>query len=132
MHEAHGDFELTLVGNVIVFQAYGAWNRETALSFVDKVTLVAAPIVGSDWAMLSIISDWELSTPDCNPIIRQVVESGVQKGLQCEAIVNDQGVIKMEQFHLSAPTSANLRRKEFKTKQAAIAWLSSQGFPLEN
>jgi hypothetical protein len=84
MHEAHGDFELTLVGNVMIFQAYGAWNRETALSFVDKVTLVAAPIVGSDWAMLSIISDWELSTPDCNPIIRQVVEAGVQKRIHDE------------------------------------------------
>ena len=131
MLQGHGGFDLKLNGNIMVFTAYGAWNKETAMEFVKAATTVVAPIIESEWAMLSIITHWELSTPDCNPIIKQVVESGVKKGLRCEAIVNTQGVIKMEQFHLSAPSSSTLIRQEFRKIDDALSWLEEQGFKIE-
>lgn len=128
MYEAHGDFTLTRSGNILLFHASGAWNRETAMAFGARAKALIAPIAGRPWAIFSHITAWELSTPECNPILKTIVENGINQGLTCEAVVNTQGQVKLEQFNQSMPERGGLLRKVFEYESDAMQWLNRQGF----
>lgn len=128
MFDAHGSFSLELRGNILVFRAAGAWNKETAIQFATQANQKLKPIAGQPWCIFSHISNWELSTPDCNPFLKATVQEGVNNGLRCEAVLNTTGQIKLEQFNLSMPDEGDFKRAFFSTEEDALAWLKKEGF----
>lgn len=78
--------------------------------------------------MLNDINDWELATKDCEPLLIKMVDAAIEQGLCREAVINSQGVIKIEQFNLSLTDRAGFKRKFFKDEMTALKWLEDEGF----
>lgn len=128
MFAGHGEYSLHLKGNILVSHAYGAWNKETALAYVKDAEKIIAPVVHKKWAVLTHISEWELNTPDVDIIHIKIIESCIDLGLRREAVINDSGLIKMEQFKKSDSSKGGFQRKFFELQSDGLAWLNSEGF----
>ncbi|MDC0602546.1 hypothetical protein OAP14_05895 [Aliiglaciecola sp.] len=129
--KSHGDFNIELRGNILITDAFGPWNRETAIEFAKECEKALAPIFHQRaFALLTDISCWELGTPDIVQIHEFNLQKSIEAGCTCQAVVNSTGKIKFEQFNQRSPISKQFERKFFDTKYFAVEWLSIQGFYL--
>ncbi|WP_026377528.1 hypothetical protein [Aestuariibacter salexigens] len=128
MFAAHGYFEVTVQGRILHVVIERAWNLETALKYRQVIHDVIAPISGKPWAVLTDVSGWELFTPDCYPVISELINYCVEKGMCYEAIVNSGQSIKLQPFKTRQPHADNFVREFFTDQQSALAWLQQQGF----
>lgn len=128
MFEAHGFFDVHISGQILVADIKGGWNIETALAYKAVVEKISRPLIGKPWAMLSLMDDWELFTPDCKPIILKLTYSALQNGFVRDAMVDKSGSIKMQSFPSSIETHPQFKRQFFENREPAMSWLKSEGF----
>lgn len=131
MFNPHGSYKIRRRGNVLVIDICGAWNFETAIKYQEESKLVVRPLIKKPWAVLSNISDWELCTPECEPIMAKLYRGAAQIGLVREAIINESGLIKLEQLKRISPDVEGIHQRIFPTQDLAVEWLSEQGFDLQ-
>lgn len=130
MFSAHGSFDIALYKNVFVAVCEGAWNLETAASYEHQSTKLLMPVIATEpWAQITVISDWELATPDVEPVMNRMVKQATHSGLHREAVVNTSGLIKLEQFNRTIKVAHNdFQRRFFSTYEDAADWLKQEGF----
>ena len=137
MFTEHGCFYVELKGNILLLDIEGAWNLETALAYQKAITEAIKPIVGQNWAVLTLMNKWELCTPDSEIVIVDIVKNAITKGLTREAVVNNKGTIKLELFnkHRNVKTlsDANIpfKRHIYQDEETALEWLASEGFGVD-
>jgi hypothetical protein len=50
----HGNFNIEFKGNILIVHAFGAWNKETAVSFANQSEMLIKTVSGlSSWAILA-------------------------------------------------------------------------------
>ena len=128
MFEAHGSYDLVLRGRILEVNVKGAWNLESALDYAKSVDKFITSLSGQPWAMVSIIDDFELFTPDCKPVIQKLSRNAYRNGLVREAMVNFEYGIKIQAFQPTVKGFPTFKRGFFKTKPEAQVWLKEQGF----
>ena len=128
MFEAHGSFEMHISRRILQVDIKGCWNIETAFEYKTAVEKIAQTLIGQPWAMLSIMSDWELFTPDCKPVIMKLTRDALKNGLQREAMVDQKNGVKMQNFPLLIEDFPLFKRQFFTSNEQGYAWLKSQGF----
>jgi hypothetical protein len=122
MFEAHGSFEIEVNGRILQANIKGGWNLESACAYKNAVETIVKPLIGEPWAMISIMDQWELYTPECKPIIRELCHNAYSNGLVREAMVNQFDSVKMQVFQ------SVVKGQVFQTKQEGMTWLNQQGF----
>jgi hypothetical protein len=130
MFEAHGSFELAVRGNILQANIIGGWNVESAQQYSEAIKEITKPLFGKPWAIISVMDEWELFTPDCEPIIKALSAKAYQSGLVREAMVNRIDSIKMQPFHAEIRGAPLFERQFHSTIEEAITWLKSEGFSL--
>lgn len=112
----------------------GAWNIETAREFKLELVNNVLPLLPKQWAALTVMSDWELCTPDCEPVIVEFSLEAKKHGLTREAVVNNKEATKLELFEkyqnkqLVKQANPEFERGFFKDEDQALVWLQAQGF----
>eukprot|EP00581_Thalassiosira_minuscula_P038525 CAMPEP_0184464374 /NCGR_PEP_ID=MMETSP0740-20130409/56706_1 /TAXON_ID=385413 /ORGANISM="Thalassiosira miniscula, Strain CCMP1093" /LENGTH=113 /DNA_ID=CAMNT_0026838869 /DNA_START=137 /DNA_END=478 /DNA_ORIENTATION=+ len=86
-------------------------------------------LFGPPWAMLTDVREWELAKKDSEPLLIRLVASAIKNGLSREAVVNDKGVMKIEQLNMALPEGSGFERRFFDNEASAIQWLEQEGFP---
>lgn len=138
MFTEHGCFDVELRGNILFLEIEGAWNIETALAYQETIAEVIRPVIGKHWAAITIMSNWELCTPDSETVIVNITIDALKKGLVREAVVNNSGLIKLELFekyrNVTPPSDSKIpfRRRIHKDEEAALEWLASAGFSVDD
>ncbi|MFZ6846018.1 hypothetical protein [Undibacterium sp. RuTC16W] len=122
----HGEWEISLVRNVLVRTTAGSFNEQGTLAcFRD--TQEKAP-VGTPWAGLTNAAHWEMSSASSLQAFPQMREWAFQHGCVCLAvIVPDQMRLAIHQRQ-----TGNLPEHlvhYFSDMQEACIWLTSKGFP---
>ena len=128
MFEAHGSFKATIHKNVLLVDIIGPWNLETAIEYQHFIEEITAPLVGFPWAMITDLYDWELYTPDCYPIIHQLVNECIESGLQREAVVSPEKSVKRRPFQVYRAQYPQFTRTFFTQYDQARQWLAGQNF----
>lgn len=128
MFKSHGAFDLTLNGRILEADIKGAWNVETAHDYSASVGKFINVLSGEPWALISIVDDFELFTPECYPVIVKLAEKAYRSGLVNEAFVNYTDSIKMQVFKAKIDAFPDFQRGFFRTKVDALNWLKQQGF----
>jgi len=67
----HGSFALYTEENVLYLKCSGCWNAETTQAFDEKYRTLVNSIIDQPWAAFCDLTEWELSTPDCVPIMNR-------------------------------------------------------------
>ena len=60
----HGSWKIKLVGNVIIQCFSYSWNEEAVLAYIKEFKTKVLPLIGHDWAMVSIFEHWQLGIPE--------------------------------------------------------------------
>lgn len=128
MFEGHGSFELMIRGNILQARIKGGWNEVTAKEYDVAVRDIISPILAKPWAMISVMDEWELFTPDCRPVIVKLCRYAYTNGLIREVMVNKHQSVKMQQFPLTNPYFPDFQRHIVSTISEAEEWLGAEGF----
>ena len=60
----HGSFNLSLIDQTIISEAFGSWNIETAIRWADEFKLLVGQISNAPWACIVDLSNFELAPLD--------------------------------------------------------------------
>jgi hypothetical protein len=138
MFAKHGNFHLELKGNLLFITISGAWNREAALEYESAIVEATKPLIGIPWAVITVIDDWELCTPDSALVMVGMIKTAIKNGLVREAVVNSKGTIKLEIYEKykkekrNGPDNKLFVRHIFQNSDAALEWLSKDGFSAQH
>ncbi|MDM7861630.1 hypothetical protein QTP81_13600 [Alteromonas sp. ASW11-36] len=128
----HGEYDIKRSGNVLYVNLRGGWNEEAAIAYAKDIEQSIKPLINRPWAIISNLSDWELFTPECFPIISQLVIQAIQSGLCKEAIVSQPNSVKLQPFKLPKDAFPTFQRRFFPGLLEAKSWLMEEGFEFED
>ncbi|NRA61317.1 MAG: hypothetical protein HRU25_10500 [Psychrobium sp.] len=64
----HGNYEMYVVGKVLVSKSFGSWNEFTVKEFFEQYIEMSAPLINAPWGGLVDVSQWQLATPDAEKL----------------------------------------------------------------
>lgn len=129
-HAQHGEFTLSVSGNVVIANLTGGWNREAALAFDGEFRRVAKPLIHSNWGHLVMLDDWSLGVPEMKPVIAGLVQWCSDNGLKRVAHVYSPSMLKKLQLDDLVVETGDFKRHAFACNDDAIQWLAAEGYPL--
>lgn len=126
---AHGHFDLWVDNNVILARAKGQWNEEMAQVFSSEFKRISQPLILQNWAHIVYLDDWELGTPDLEPIIIDLVTWLIEHNLKRTAQVYSPNMLKTFQMdRMVKETLGEFERRIFPTEEEAFAWLQQEDY----
>jgi hypothetical protein len=128
MFEAHGSFDIKVSGRILLVNVKGGWNIESAHDYSQAAQALIKPLFGAPWAVLAVMDEWELFTPDCSPVIQTLNQNAYRNGLVREAMVNQVDSVKLQAFPSAVEGFPQFERQIFRNKELAFEWLKKEGF----
>jgi hypothetical protein len=133
MFNIHGDWKIEVCGNVVVQCFSDGWNEEAIIAYIKDFRAKAAPLVGKEWALLSVFEDWELGVPEIAKHVEEHCTWFLANGCIKDCHVYTTNATKeMHLERLLPPTDEYYERQIFTHAEMAVAWLASCGFVIEN
>jgi len=130
---AHGHFDMWIDNRVLLARLKGQWNEEMAKVFSQNMKELAATFEGKKWAHIVYLDDWELGTPEFEPIINELVAWVIDHGLVRTAQVYSPNMLKKYQLdRMISEKIGEFERRVYPEELAAFSWLASEGFPVKN
>lgn len=110
-----------------------SWNEEGMLTYIKEFRQAVKPLIGSDWAILSIFEDWELGHPDMDKHVIKHCEWFIENGCIRDCHVYRSSALKSAQLEKTAPLKKeNYQRCVFQSIPVAVKWLEAEGFRTSN
>ena len=126
-------FRLWCEQRVVLAVANGSWNRFTAEDYAKEFKAVAKPLIGSDWAHIVYLDNWELGVPEIEPIITELVGWCLDNGLRYTAQVYCPNMVKRYQLDKMISDNSNrFEKRVYPNELQAIAWMASVGFNIDS
>ena len=132
MH-AHGDFDMWIDNQVLLARIKGQWNGEMAGHYSRRMKELAQDFNGQAWAHIVYLDDWELGTPDLEPVINELVGWVIEHGLTRTAQVFKASMLKKSQMdRMVKERVGEFERRAFATEDEAFCWLEEEGYSVEH
>lgn len=123
----HGEWQISLVRNVVIQTIAGAFNEEGARARSLELRGVAP--LDQPWAILGNSSNWDMGTPATLKIVEETRDWSLLNGCVCIAtVVPDSFRRSVHQENTRKLPSDVL--KYCTTLEEACTWLSTRGFPI--
>ncbi|HAT41050.1 MAG TPA: hypothetical protein DCS87_04900 [Rheinheimera sp.] len=114
---------------VLLTVVRGPWSDRTAMDYCDAFKTAAKPLLGADWAHIVYLDDWELGSPDIEPIIRGLATWAVSNRLRYFAQVYSPNMVKQYQLNrMLVSDLGTCEKRTFALEADAFAWLTEVGF----
>lgn len=123
----HGEWEISLVGNVLVRSSAGQFNIEgTKACFLESQN--KAP-KNRPWAYLGNATNWEMSGEDSFKLFPSTIEWALNNGCSYCAIVFPNIILEKLYKKYTNNLTGN-KFNYFNTLNEACEWLTSKGYPI--
>jgi hypothetical protein len=130
--KAHGHFDMWLDNNVILARLKGQWNEEMAVVYANEFKQQALPLQESNWAHIVYLDDWELGTPEFEPIVVDLVTWLIDHNLKRAAQVYSPNMLKRFQMNrMVKEATEDFQRHVFSDETAAFLWLQQEGYSVD-
>ena len=131
MH-AHGYFDMRIDNQVLLARLKGQWNKEMASAYSKRMKEMAQHFNDQTWAHIVYLDDWELGTPELEPVINELVTWVINHGLTRTAQVFKASMLKKSQMdRMVKERLGHFERQAFSTEEQAFHWLEQEGFAVE-
>jgi len=127
----HGEFNIKIVNHIIEITMIGAWNVECAIAAIEQFKINAQQLFPDQWVCLVILDNWQLATPDAEPLILEFQEWCLRNNQVIEATVLGDEFKNAKQYqmeHYLSNIESIIEQKYFMTKNEALTWLKVKGF----
>lgn len=132
MHD-HGRFELSTEYNVLFFNGFGTWNADTTQVFCSAFKHQAKNLAGQPWAMVANLNEWQLGTPDTEPLFQQLAKWAIANGLLVVVGIYADSAVKTFQLNnISRVLNSNYVQRYFTNEHDAFNWLKTQGYQIND
>lgn len=131
MLEIHGRWKIKVTDKVLMQWFADSWNEEAIIAYIKEFKAAAAPLMGSDWAIISIFEQWELGVPEIEQHVVEHCEWFKAQGCIKDCHVYRPSAVKEMQLEKMIPhTQLGYERAVFDNLNDAINWLDAEGFSL--
>ncbi len=132
MFVAHGTWDIKVNNHVVIQSFAGCWNEEAAIAYIEDFRLKVAPLIGQEWAIMSLFDNWELAVPEIGKHVEEHCNWFKTNGCIKDCHVYSPCAFKEMQLEQLIPqTDDSYERQVFAKVEDAIAWLSSCGFEMD-
>ncbi len=132
MFTVHGSWKIEVNNNVMLQWFEGSWNEEAAITYIKEFREAASQLVGSPWAILSVLEDWQLGAPEIEQHIGEHAAWFINNGCTHDCHVYSRSAAKRMQLNKMIPhKEGNYERRVFDDFNLSAAWLNENGFTLE-
>ena len=83
----HGDYRVTFDGRIVLVEATGPWNEETALSYVDEIKTLQVKIKGAFSGLIYALQGEKLGTPEAKNTLQSLQQWRVNEGYVCPTAI---------------------------------------------
>lgn len=128
MLDEHGIFSLVWVNDVLLCATTGDFNLEATLSLERQVKKSVEQRAPTHWALLSVNMTGTLPVPEAGARLQALAAYCEGKGRRHAAAVNLSSVQDQVFEQIHRDSEGNIRN--FRSLDAAIVWLRSQGYRL--
>ena len=133
MLSLHGRWKLEVNNNVMMQWFADSWNEEAIIAYVKDFRATAQPLVGKDWAIISIFEEWELGVPAIEKHVVEHCEWFKKNGCIKDCHIYSPDAAKEMQLEKMIPhTEPGYERRVFTNINDAITWLESEGFTISD
>lgn len=123
-----GSFNIYVENNLLLAIVTGAWNKKTALRYVDEFKQHVAQFGGGDWGQIVFLENWILGTPDIEPVIESLANWNLARNLKATAFVTNENSLKQYQLeNMLVDKPQGYQRQYFSGEQEARTWLRQFG-----
>lgn len=127
--EKHGGYQLALSERVLIAQITGSWNEEAAREFDAQFRQRVASFNGETWGHLVLLDDWELGTPDIEPIVTELTAWCISQRLTHAAqIFSDSQIKKFQLDKMITEKIDGFERRQFRDINEGLQWLHASGY----
>ncbi len=127
--DIHGEWQLKVVGDVIVSSLAGSWNDEAAAAYFEEYKNVAAPL--GRFGTLVRFDGWGGYTPEAEAIAHRLRRWSYDHGCACAAWVLEDALMKKWMELYLRYQEGLYETQAFSALDEAIAWLAIRGFTLD-
>lgn len=128
----HGQFELWVDNQVLILKASDQWNGETALSFEKQWYTLASSFNKQPWAHIALLDEWQLNTPEVEPIIHKIVAWSIEHNMTHVAQVYSPNLLKQYELDkMVGDKDLPFSKQAFFSIAEAEEWLGKEGFNMD-
>lgn len=129
MNDEHGDFSLTFINDVLVFNLKGYWNLPVVERLQEEAGQLLSNLNKKKWAVLDLALEWELGTPETDEQVKYMEIMAQPLGLTHVAFVYKTDV---QAFQWESNVIAHPEIERIKTRDLAEAvdFLNHAGYEI--
>ncbi|WP_108649784.1 hypothetical protein [Dongshaea marina] len=125
-HE-HGYYSIDPIGQLLIIRIGGAWNQQTALKYEEEIRELLPELMGSPWAAVSDMRDWELCTPEVLENWQQMsFYLSKDYNLRYMGLIINSALEKYLTRKVTDNATRDLTVQYFDTPELAIDWCEQQ------
>lgn len=125
-------FKIWREQQVLLAAVNGSWDRNTAEEYAAEFRRLAAPLVGTDWAHIVYLDQWQLGVPEIEPVIRELVRWCIDSKMRYAAQIYCPHMVKKYQLERMIIDHTDVfERRVYPTQEEAFQWLTAKGFQME-
>jgi len=113
---------------LVTAKIYGIWKAETARDYHNEYVEVSKPLMGKEWAKLTILTNWRSSYPEIIEIIGEHMRWSMEKGAVLSIYVIDNPVTMRQLKQMIEKSAAKDITRLFKSVHEAEKYLQQKGF----
>ncbi|EAT12859.1 hypothetical protein HF888_02565 [Bermanella marisrubri] len=125
-------FDLWIDNRVIMARVRGSWDDQIAKEFATAFRALGEQLYSTPpghWAHIVYLDDWQLGTPDIEPIVIELVNWAITHGLTRTAQVYSPSMLKQFQMdRMVEDHREDFIRRIYPNERDAFAWLDSEGY----
>lgn len=126
-------FQIWVENQVLLACIAGSWDRRVAEDYSTAFKAAANGFKGQRWAHIVYLDDWNLGTPEIEPIIQELVTWCLHNGLVLTAQVYCPHSVKRYQLDkMIIEKTLTFERRVYDNQQEAFNWLAEQGFVVDD
>ena len=131
--EPAANFKIWCEQRVVLANISGSWDTLSAKDYASEFKAIAKPLIGSDWAHIVYLDDWQLGVPEIEPIVAELVAWCLDNGLRYTAQVYCPNMVKRYQLdRMIVDSSKWFEKRVYPNEQQALTWLASLGFTVNS
>jgi hypothetical protein len=125
----HGRWKLKVENNVMMQWFADSWNEEAVVACIADCKKAAQPLIGTNWAIISIFENWKLGVPSIEKHVTKYCGWFKEHGCVKDCHVYSPDAMKEMQLEKMIPVSEpGYERRVFTNLNDAVEWLESEGF----
>lgn len=130
-----GSYKLFSKDKVLLAIPFGISSDRIAKTYADDLKSAVKKFDGQPWAHIVYLNNWQLGTPEVEPIISELSQWCIANNLKNTALIDTGNSIRQYQNDkmLSKDTQQNdYQRQSFSDVDSAIEWLAIRDWPVNH